>query len=137
MLPFLKAHVVTPCYLLSIFEFIIPRLPAAVKYPICILGNRLNLYLFLYGVLKIAVDFPYIQLAHGAEQHIFFHNIADFHIVADGIALILKGNGSIIRSVQLLADNSGAKRVSVQSDHQVQHGGAVVCLDRSGIFVRT
>ena len=51
-------------------------------------------------------------------------------------ALVLEGHGQIIAAVQFFANNARAERVTVEADHQVQHGRAVVRLDGAVVFAR-
>ena len=51
-------------------------------------------------------------------------------------ALVLEGYSQVVAAIQLFADNARAKRITVQANHQIQHGGAVVRLDGAVVFAR-
>ena len=44
---------------------------------------------------------------------------------------------TILRTIQIFADNAAAKCISVQSFHQIQHRRTVIRLDRLFVFIRT
>ena len=78
-----------------------------------------------------------VDAANGREHEVFLDHVPDFHRAVTLTLRVLERHRHIIRPVDFLADNARAKRVAVQAHHQVQHGGAVVRLDGTMIFVCT
>lgn len=76
-----------------------------------------------------------VQHAHTAQRLVLFDDVADFHLLVVGAGVAFQRHRDIVVAVKLRADDSRAKRVAVEPDHQVQHRGAVVGLDGARIFV--
>ena len=87
--------------------------------------------------LQILFHLGDVQPADSRKHEVLLHDIPDFHGAVVFALRVFEGNCNIVRAVDFFADDSRAERVAVQAHHQIQHGGAVVRLDGSVIFVCT
>ena len=76
--------------------------------------------------MKICFYLTDIYFRHFTQNDIFQSDIAYFHYL---VGLVIEGHGNIIIAIEFLAYDSRTKSVAVQTDHQIEHGRTVVCLD--------
>lgn len=55
---------------------------------------------------------------------------------ADGHGLVaVQRHSSVVVAIEFGADDAGAEGVGVQAAHEIEHGGAIVCLDQALVMI--
>ena len=87
--------------------------------------------------LEIFFHLADVDAADGAEHKVLFGDVADFHRAVVFAFRVLERHGNVIGTVDFFANDAGAKRITVETHHQVEHCGAVVCLNGFVVLVCT
>lgn len=87
--------------------------------------------------LEVFFHLADVDAADGAEHKVLFGDVADFHRAVVFAFRVLERHGNVIGTVDFFANDAGTKRVTIETHHQVEHCGAVVCLNGFVVLVCT